>query len=890
MLKAIFTNTTDEITVHGLTQWDKGRTLEISMLDAPDTYQVHFAHKGAKEAYVLEASNGKVNVPNIILTQHKEIMAWIYIVGDGTGETIRKINLPVKPRTKPADYIYEETEVLSYGTLLKRIQEMEEKQSEIIKAAVETYLEENPVEGMTEEQKEQLQKNMQDIQELEKKIPTVPVQSVNGKTGSVQLSASDVGALPSTTKIPSKPSDIGAEPSGTAESKMFAHNTSNVSHNDIRLLIQNLANAFNAFLDIDDETMNQATEMVGYMKDNRELIEQITTGKVSVSDIVNDYVTNVSNKPVSAAVAVRLKALIDAIVVPTKTSQLANDSGFLTGTTGATKVEFSQLQEQKADKTAIPTKTSQLTNDSNYVEKAVTDALSEEIKDLGKTIDGVLAPTFAGSVDDMTDTSKMYIGSNGNLWAYTSGLVENKVNQYNATTAKFNGRVHSSYIGTDNDPWRTTKGFLHVEINGLDFTDKTSYIVRINGVTPVRSTNMGCYGQVLFFNKPAVTSWDFTGYTSDKYFDTYGSFKIKQDDIGYYVDLMDANPSTDTTRCYFSIVLTDNVTISASDCPNLFIEAVPLTTYTKEYSWQDTGIPYSKYDLTEYDIEVIAKKVSKKIKAVLYVDNANGNDTNAGSQGNPLKTIQKAVDSDASLILVKSGVYDETVTITRNNVHICLYDYPNFSTDVPRLEKIQVNNMVIRNCNDITIEGVEVIGNTVSAFYAKNVSNLNMIECTAHDGNCIGFELYNVNGRFNGCTAYNLDYQGDPLDHIDGFNIHGYGYTEFINCSAWNCGDDGISHHDGCTGLISGGEFYGCGKGGVSSPTNGAEITIEGVYSHDNVYGIYAVSSGSKTYIRNCVLKNNTYDLTVGQNVIGFAWNNIYDTKSIADGFTEFNN
>ncbi len=150
MLNVIFKTGIDEITVPGLTQWDKGRTLEISMPDAPDTYQVHFAHKGAKEAYVLEASDGKANVPNIILTQRKDVTAWIYIVGDGTGETIRKINLPVTPRTKPADYVYEETEVLSYGTLLKRIQELEEKQEETIQRAVEAYLEENPIEGTTE--------------------------------------------------------------------------------------------------------------------------------------------------------------------------------------------------------------------------------------------------------------------------------------------------------------------------------------------------------------------------------------------------------------------------------------------------------------------------------------------------------------------------------------------------------------------------------------------------------------------------------------------------------------------------------------------------------------------------------------------------------------------
>ena len=43
---------------------------------------------------------------------------------------------------------------------------------------------------------------------LKTEIPNVPVQSVNGKTGAVNLSASDVSALPSTTKIPAKTSEL----------------------------------------------------------------------------------------------------------------------------------------------------------------------------------------------------------------------------------------------------------------------------------------------------------------------------------------------------------------------------------------------------------------------------------------------------------------------------------------------------------------------------------------------------------------------------------------------------------------------------------------------------------------------------------------------------------
>ena len=107
------------------------------------------------------------------------------------------------------------------------------------------------------------------------------------------------------------------------------HNTATNSHNDIRLLIENIANEFYTFADCDDETLSQLQEVVNYIKNNASLIEGVTTSKVNVSDIVNNLSTNATNKPLSAAQGVVLKALIDAITIPTKVSELENDSGYI---------------------------------------------------------------------------------------------------------------------------------------------------------------------------------------------------------------------------------------------------------------------------------------------------------------------------------------------------------------------------------------------------------------------------------------------------------------------------------------------------------------------------------------------------------------------------------
>lgn len=238
---------------------------------------------------------------------------------------------------------------------------------EQVSTAVQKYLEENPVSVLDASTAETNQvpvadgngnwswQTQQSGTGSEETDPTVPnwAKQPNKPT----YTADEVGALPDTTKIPSKTSDlqndsgfltehqdlsgyalksevpksasdVGADAAGTAESKVSEHNISDTAHNDIRLLLQGLVERLNALADSDDTTLDQMSEVVAYVKSNKSLIDAITTSKINMSDIIDNLTTNVSNKPLSAAQGVKLKALIDAIVIPTKLSELENDSGY----------------------------------------------------------------------------------------------------------------------------------------------------------------------------------------------------------------------------------------------------------------------------------------------------------------------------------------------------------------------------------------------------------------------------------------------------------------------------------------------------------------------------------------------------------------------------------
>lgn len=100
-----------------------------------------------------------------------------------------------------------------------------------------------------------------------------------------------------------------------AESKgsVNTHNTSTSAHNDIRTLITNLTTKVNNFLDVDDETTDQLSEIIALINENKTDIASITSDKVNVSDIVNNLTTNVTNKPLSAAQGVVIKTSLDSL-------------------------------------------------------------------------------------------------------------------------------------------------------------------------------------------------------------------------------------------------------------------------------------------------------------------------------------------------------------------------------------------------------------------------------------------------------------------------------------------------------------------------------------------------------------------------------------------------
>ena len=104
-----------------LYQWDSNRCVEVSQ----PVDEVHFYNSRCGDALVVKPTTvdgvTTAPIPNILLQEAYKI----YVCPVTEDQTLSRTVLTVRQRQKPADYVYTETEVMSYQALEKRIMALE---------------------------------------------------------------------------------------------------------------------------------------------------------------------------------------------------------------------------------------------------------------------------------------------------------------------------------------------------------------------------------------------------------------------------------------------------------------------------------------------------------------------------------------------------------------------------------------------------------------------------------------------------------------------------------------------------------------------------------------------------------------------------------------------
>ena len=584
---------------------------------------------------------------------------------------------------------------------------------------------------------------------LKSEIPSVPVQSVNGKTGAVQLSASDVGARPSTW-MPSA-SDVGALPSSTK--------------------------------------------------------------------------------------------------IPAKTSELTNDSGFITGYTetdptvpawakNATKPSYTASEVGALPSTTkIPSKTSDLTNDSGFI--------------TGYTETDPTVPSWAkASSKPSYSKSEVGLGNVDNVKQYSaSNPPPYPVTSVNGKTGAVTVDVPTKISQLTNDAGyltghRDTSLTMFIAPDGSDsndgFTaDKPKKTVKacVNAGATKISAKRGVYKEV-------VQLWD------------VGELEIFP---------------TDNDLTYAAGTVREPIVFDTSD----IIAVSSLASYNAI-----KRVAYSNTNNTQFD-KVFTKQSQPPVIGEGY-----------GSRYNStiwlLSDDEKAVCIKLKPVLTVAECEAEANTFT----YVSGYIYINAS--MTGVDKIIVptsweTGFYINGADKLVLKEVEVRFSGAYNIDIRNCAYFDFYKCSCkYTSYASGFHPFNSNGRMTACYA---------TKNYDGYGISGYGHTTYIDCVSEFNFDDGMSHHDGTSGTVIGGRYEGNGKGG-NTPAYGAKVNIYGGLYKDNAsFGIgylwatdYEPASG---VVQGAVMVGNPVGLAVNKNCDVTAMNCTYKDNAVdlnnAGNLVEYN-
>lgn len=272
--------------------------------------------------------------------------------------------------------------------------------------------------------------------------------------------AADTALASAKSYADSKVSGLASTSSVT--SAISTHNTSATAHSDIRDLISALTTKVNNFLDVDDTTTDQLSEVLELIEANKGTLDSITSGKVNVSDIVDNLTTSNASKVLSAKQGVALKALIDALQedFDGHTHAIADVTGLQSALDDKAAASHTHTVSQISDLTATASELNVLdgitatTAELNYVD-GVTSNIQTQLD--GKAASSHSHTITATATDDdvivltgTNGTNKVTFDAKHATSGVTAGTYKSvTVNAYGHVTGGSNPTTLSGYGITD---------------------------------------------------------------------------------------------------------------------------------------------------------------------------------------------------------------------------------------------------------------------------------------------------------------------------------------------------------------------------------------------------------------------------------------------------------
>lgn len=570
-------NPADRVVTRPVHQWDIGQIIKVTDAEIEDGTPVDFGNrfmKGGLRAYML---GNEVTIPAPALQQERDLTAYVVITDENSETTVKEIFIPVIPRPKPEDYVDEE------------IRESTEFQYVILTA--------EEVEANAKAAAESAEK----AAESETAAGNSATAAGNAATAAAGSAASAGGSAKAAEASEKTASDKATEAGNSAEAAQKAKEAAEKALGEVG--------------DTVEAALTEAKESGEFDgKDGKDGTDGTSVTVLSVDESTEDDGNNI------------------VTFSDGKTLNVKNGSKGRDGDAGYTPVKGTDYHDGEDGYTPVKGVDYWTEEEQTALQDEANTIIATELAKRDQ-----LEPLYANSIEECTDTTKLYVLPDGFIYAYisTETTTEDTLNFTNQLPLAINSDG-SDYVGENGEDgyktgYRISSSGTEKAATGYECTGFIPAVagdtVRIKNISIVSDNNNYC--MAYFFNGSFTKVSGAISMNSDTTVENgIYTFTVPSYDIGYFrVTLMGVSADT-------IITVNEEITYTSGGT-------------TIGYQWANTGHAFVPAD---YEDRILALEEQVAINI---------------SDIEELKTIIDTPDADA-LELIKTWdtpIYDANIPV-----------------------------------------------------------------------------------------------------------------------------------------------------------------------------------------------------------------------------------
>lgn len=304
MINAIFKPLDTEVYTNPAKQWDYGQILRIQGVTLPKAVEVHFGISGEENTVpsvgVTDGDHTDVEIPDGLLRQPNDLVAYVYIADVEKGNTVKTINIPVIARAKPVIPHTPEDEAV-FREAIEAVNTAADRAEKAGQAATEAAGQAAEDAQQTAEDRKEVAKMVETVSGISEQVKKVEELSQKAQEAATKAGKSEQAADGFKTQAESAKKDAEAAVVKTAEDKTAVENA--------KTEVLEVKTEVNADRTVVEQIKNEVEQLGGSIAGAvqsgvQEITQAGTAQKTAVEGAGTQAVENVENAQQAAAEAV----------------------------------------------------------------------------------------------------------------------------------------------------------------------------------------------------------------------------------------------------------------------------------------------------------------------------------------------------------------------------------------------------------------------------------------------------------------------------------------------------------------------------------------------------------------------------------------------------------